>query len=75
MNTAEVILAILVFSLIMNIYFFIRRLSEKNEYEVEEIDKYRIAIEIFNKWKREIGGVALRGVGQHFEQWLWKQFN
>jgi len=63
MNTADVILAILVFSLIMNIYFIISRRfhSFEEEYEeVSELDKYRIAIDIFNTWKRDIGGVALK---------------
>jgi len=63
MNTAEVILAILIFSLIMNIYFIISRRFHSFEEEYEEVsesDKYRIAIDIFNTWKKEIGGVALK---------------
>lgn len=31
---------------------------------------YREALRIFYVWRNEIGGVALKGVGQHYEAWI-----
>lgn len=38
-----------------------------------ESQVYKEALRVFYDWRKEIWGVALKGVGQHYEKWIqWK---
>lgn len=47
--------------------FIIRGFSQK---KIDKIEVYYEALRIFYRWKSEIGGVSLKGVGQHYEKWI-----